>query len=233
MMNKEVDDNNVQAELVGDGEHESLVQHVAGNTPCAGEGCQNCADISNKVAAFEQENRKEIIITVISDQTRNKLIEVLDALGQLQQEVILKQMQAVEKNKQIKARVQVLMESGKVQIDQEEFNRSEVSVLRYAEVLNQIIVEVEQERVFAHKLLSQEPGSVIQGWKRDPDDFEPYAQARVKFIKQYIKTVKKNLFISFSRYCFGFDAQEQRIGYIESLVRNANMAQAKEKQVAQ
>src|SRR5579872_3851646 len=158
MMNKEVDDNNVQAELVGDGEHESLVQHVAGNTPCAGEGCQNCADISSKVAAFEQENRKEIIITVISDQTRNKLIEVLDALGQLQQEVILKQMQAVDKNKQIKARVQVLMESGKVQIDQEEFNRSEVSVLRYADVLNQIIVEVEQERVFAHKLLSQEPG---------------------------------------------------------------------------
>jgi len=224
----------VSAELVGQAPEQDTM-HTGNNSACTGEGCQNCSDISAKMAAYEQENKKEITATALPEHVRVKLEEVLTTLRELGQEVILKQVQAIEKNKHIKARVQILMDSGKVQIDQEEFNRSEVSVLRYAEVLNQIIAEVEQEGMFISKLLRQEPGAIMHVWKQDADSFEAYVQARIKFVKQYIKTVKKNLFISFSRYCFGFDAQEQRIGYIESLVRNAVLSEAKaqEKQIAQ
>jgi len=217
----------IEAEVVDNAYQDALEHH----SDCQDNACEKCKEINTAVANFERENRKEIIVTALPDQTREKLKEVLDALNALQQEVMFKQAQAIEKNQQIKTRVKVLVESGKVQIDQEEFTRSEASVVRYAEVLYKIIFEVERERGFVDMLLSKEPGTTFQAWKRDSDNFEEYVKGRIKLIKQYVKTVKKNVSVSFSRYCFGFDAQEQRIGYIESLVRNAQHKQPQEKQI--
>lgn len=218
---------NVTGELMQD--QQMMGQHAAGQDTCAGDNCEKCKNIDAAIAEFERENRKEILTTALAPATTAKLKEAYDLLLALQQEVIQKQAQSIEKNKQIKVRVQLLTETGKVQIDQDEFSRSEASVMRYAEVLNQIILEVERERSFVEQLLSKEAGSPVKVWKKDSDNFEEFVLARVKFIKQYIKTVKKNVSVSFSRYCFGFNAQDQRISYIESLLRNAQLMQAQNK----
>jgi len=119
----------------------------------------------------------------------------------------------------IKDKVASLVTSGKVQIHQDEYKKSEESVTQYAGLLDNIMVEIDSEISYFGLFLGEElPGQVV-AWMSEPDDFIAYIKEKVRFIKKYVKSIRKDLNISFSRYNFGFQAQIKRILQVEVYVR--------------
>lgn len=164
-------------------------------------------------------NKKIIKVTPL-DLADSRLVEdVLLCLVELQNEVLLKRDESMRQSQFIKDKVESLVTSGKVQIHQDEYKKSEESVIQYAGLLDNIVHEIASEINYFGLFISAElPGQVV-AWATEPDDFVVYIREKVRFIKKYAKSIRKDLNISFSRYNFGFQAQIKRILQVEAYVR--------------
>lgn len=170
------------------------------------------------VAGLAQNNKKVIPVVALGS---NQLLvnEILQSLSQLGDEVLLKRDEAVKQSQAIKAKVAQLVESGKVHINQDEYHKSEESVIQYAGLLENIVNEITGEIAFFGLFASDKSPKHVVVWKEDPEDFVEFIKAKVRFIKKYIKSIRKDLNISFSRYNFGFQAQIKRILQVEAYIR--------------
>jgi hypothetical protein len=164
-------------------------------------------------------NKKIIPVKPLSMSDVALVEEVLVCLVELKGEVLQKRDESVRQSQFIKDKVSTLVVSGKVQIHQDEYKKSEESVLQYAGLLDNIVTEIDSEISYFSLFIAKEmPGSVV-AWMSEPDDFIVYIKEKVKFIKKYVKSIRKDLNISFSRYNFGFQAQIKRILQVEAYVK--------------
>lgn len=178
-------------------------------------------------------NKKIIKVTPL-DLTERRLIEdVLLCLTELKNEVLQKRDESMRQGQFIKDKVESLITSGKVQIHLDEYKKSEESVIQYAGLLDNIVNEIESEINYFCLFISEDlPGQVV-AWATEPDDFGTYIKEKVRFIKKYAKSIRKDLNISFSRYNFGFQAQIKRILQVEAYVRyHENLQQQAQARVA-
>lgn len=189
----------------------------------------------NFVAGLAQDYKKVIpVVPLGSDQSL--ISEILFSLSQLGDEVLLKRDEAVKQSQDIKAKVSALVESGKVHINQDEYQKSEESVIQYAGLLENIVNEITGEIAFFGLFSTDNAPKHVVVWNEDPDDFLEFIKAKVRFIKKYVKSIRKDLNISFSRYNFGFQAQIKRILQVEAYIRyhdNLATTRATEPRVAE
>ena len=172
----------------------------------------------NFVAGLAQDHKKVIPVMPLGDD-QSLISEILLSLSQLGDEVLLKRDEAVKQSQDIKAKVGLLVESGKVHINQDEYHKSEESVIQYAGLLENIVNEITGEIAFFGLFATNSAPKHVVVWNEDPDNFLEFIKVKVRFIKKYVKSIRKDLNISFSRYNFGFQAQIKRILQVEAYIR--------------
>ena len=145
----------------------------------------------------------------------------------LKNEVLKKKVLAREKSLLIKSKVDYLLESGKVNVDKTEYEKSEVSVEKYTELLTHIVGEIDHETAYFQQFIAEEQPQNIVVPKDFEGDFQVFFKKKVKHARKYAKNIRKDLNVSYSRYCFGFDAQLRRISFIESYLRSIKHEQKK------
>jgi hypothetical protein len=183
---------------------------------------------------LEQAGKKIIATKPLVAEELFLVQDLLNCLTQLQAEVLVKRDAALQHSTLIKDKVQALIASGKVRINQDEYVQSEESVNQYAGLLDNIVNEVENEMNFFRRFTANAMPTQVVAWLHEPDDFNEFIKAKVKFVKKYVKSIKKDLNVSFSRYNFGFQSQISRITYVEKYVsqivdRASEMAEATHK----
>ena len=168
------------------------------------------------VEEFKAANLKKIKTSVMKDGVLSPFKESLEQLVLLKKELIEKKDAANEISLNIKNKINNLSKNSAVQINQKELVGADKSVKEYLDLLQNVANEVETELTKYSMLLPDKSPEEVTVWKTEPDDFEQYIQGLTKIIKKYAKNVRKDIAISFSRYCFGFEEQLKRISYIEA-----------------
>lgn len=166
-----------------------------------------------------KEYLKQVDVTSIAPATRLKFQEAVDALIALKEEIVEKKQGALDKKDFIKSKINDLKISGKVNIDDQEFGKSESSVHEFVRLLDTMVTEVERDITYYLSLLSDTPPAQIFAFKFESDLYEDHIKNKTQSIKKYVKTAKRDLSISYSRYCFGFDAQIRQITYVEQVLK--------------
>ncbi len=172
------------------------------------------------LAQLAQSDKKIVAADHLNEGLKNNLVGVVEELKNLHDEVANKKQDVLSRSHSIKERVELLVQAGKVHIDQDEYAKSEVSVVRYADLLDGIGAELQSEINYFSLFLGDNRPKHIIAQKNSSDVFDSVMQEKVKTIKRYLKTIKRDLSVSYSRYCFGFDSQIKRINYIEAMLKN-------------
>lgn len=178
------------------------------------------------VAQEVERHKKMMVCSELSPDLTKRFNQIIILLKELEADTENKQQQALDKNNSIKVVVQELMQAGFIQVNEQEFNRSEESVQEYVRLLDDVKKEINEEMARITMMQSIEVGKEFAVWKTAPDSYSEYVEQVIKRVKHYIKSVKRDLNVSYSRYCFGFDAQMKRI---ESIQRYLERAQKIEK----
>ncbi len=170
---------------------------------------------------FMQENLKKIMVTDLDATQRAKIEEAVQALSALRDEILEKRSGALEKKNIIRDKVAFLQASGKVNINDDEFKKSDKSVDEFVTLLDKMISEVERDIAFFNSLLDDKnrPEHIL-AFNFESDDFADHVANRVSGVKKYVKSAKRDLAVSYSRYCFGFDAQIRQISYVEYVLKH-------------
>lgn len=165
---------------------------------------------------------KQIKVQPLPDALKKQLVAAVGLLGELRTEIENKKVGALEKRDIIKAKIDALRASEKVNIDDAEFKKSEESVQHFVQLLDKMIQEVSADEKFYASLTQDNPPESMTAFKFDSDDFLQLVTSRIVSIKKYVKNAKRDLSISYSRYCFGFDAQIRQINYVEYVVNSVS-----------
>lgn len=174
---------------------------------------------------------KRVSVTALNPQVCAEFIKAVEVLEELEVEVAGKRSAILEKNQFIEDKLAFFQKSGMVNIDDAEREKSNTSVQQFVGILDQMMGEIVRDVAFYRSLTSSTPPEYVTVMKSDPiDDFTTYIKARLAIIKRYIKAVKRDLTVSFSRYCYGFEMQIKRIMYIEQVLSRAISEQANQKE---
>ncbi len=175
-------------------------------------------EFTEMVKQLAEIGKKIIIAAPLQMQQRAKVDEALALLEELKKEVIAKKEEALGKSAVIKARVDDLVTSGKVQINRDEYAKSEESVQQYAGLLDNIVTEISNEEARLTEFLNPAIEFTVVAFY-ESDDFVACVEEKVNIVRKYVRNIKKDLNVSFSRYSFGFEAQMKRILHVESYIR--------------
>lgn len=164
---------------------------------------------------LQKRELKKIAVTPVSDYLKKDAIYLLTEMEALCVDVAGKYTYATEQNTFIKNKVDTLSSSQDVVINREEYQKSEESVEKYLELLKGIIAEIQNEMSYFIVFLKDKTPQYLIVPQDDTDSFELFFAQKTRVVKKYIKDMKKDLNISYSRYCFGFEAQINRMAGIE------------------
>ncbi len=166
-----------------------------------------------------QSGKKVISVGVLPESLKINFAQLIEKISSLRDEILQKKEDVLTKNSLIKQRVAVLLGSEEVDVDQTEYEKSEISVLEYSGLLDNICAELNSEHISLTLFLSDKcPKHVIVG-AHAAESFSVVAQEQINAIKRHVKAIQRDLDVSYSRYSYGFDAQLKRIDYVESLVK--------------
>lgn len=165
---------------------------------------------------------KQVAVTDIGAEQKERFNSSIHSLESLKNEINDKKSSVIEKKEFIKQKMLTLKNSQKVTIDENEFVKSEKSVAEYVRLLDKMVIEIERDITYYTSLISSTPPEHVMVLKSSSDSFEDYVQERIANIKKYIKTETRDLAVSYSRYCFGFDAQIRQIAYVEQVLHRMN-----------
>lgn len=199
-------------EVIGTKEHEEETVVMADE-----EGRSASQEEALKYSDEELQKRglKKITVTQVSDYLKKDAVYLLTEMETLCHDVAGKYTYATEQNTFIKNKVDALGKSKDVVINKEEYQKSEESVEKYLELLKGIISEIQNEMSYFIVFLKDKTPQYLVVPQSDTDSFELFFAQKVRSVKKYIKDMKKDLNISYSRYCFGFEAQINRMAGIE------------------
>ena len=160
----------------------------------------------------------QINTTPLHGELKLQLVRAVESLHGLKQEIENKKIGALEKRQLIREKVTALCDSGKVNVDQSEFDKSDVSVHEFVGLLERMIDEVDSDYQFYKMLVSDTPPATMLVFKVEHGTFEEVVVQRIEMIKRYVKTAKRDLAVSYSRYCYGFEAQIRQILFVEQVL---------------
>jgi hypothetical protein len=176
---------------------------------------------------------------------------MLAELREMQQEIEEKERLAHEKNNSIAQRIHVLIDTYKVEINKSHYEHFVRSIATYMQLLRDMHREFVEEIVLCSFVKNVQAPMLYDlpinteletyKWFLGHDaltevEKERLVLGKIQHVKRYIKTVKKDLRVSFSRYLFGFDAQMKQVERIEMSIqdmiyRMARQQREEEKQV--
>lgn len=175
------------------------------------------------VRKLDAQNKKLIPSNDLPISLQDELVQGIDRLTDLRVEVTEKQKALLGQNKKIKDQIEEIAKAKKIAIKADKFAESEKSIEQYVTLLKNIEAEVEHEIAYLQRLHALKEPTFIVVHKYDPFLYEEYIASKVLSVKRYIKTVRKNLDVSFSRYTFGLENQIKSLQYLQlSLGENAH-----------
>lgn len=153
---------------------------------------------------------------------KERLKKVVEELVTVRLDIFNKKVEIVTKREIIKEKIKFLDESKQVRIDKAEFEKTEKSTQDYIRLLDGIIHELSGEIGYYNVFISDEkpPVDKVVVPLKSPDKIEDYLELQMNGIRRYLKTVKRDITISFSRYTFGFDEQLKHLTFVESYVKS-------------
>ncbi|KKQ49047.1 MAG: hypothetical protein US69_C0010G0041 [candidate division TM6 bacterium GW2011_GWF2_38_10] len=218
-------------------EHETMVQNVQGiennevGVDTQSQGVSNLGFISvvdsmddtlkntDLLAKIKDAHAKIIEVGPISSDIKKNFSSVALLIDNLIKQINQKRDGVISQISEIKKRVSGLMASGLVQIDENEYKKSEESVKQYTALLDGICQELAQEKLLLEKFIGDKhPEGVIVG-EDTTESFADAAAAKIKAVKHHLKTIDRDLGVSYSRYHFGFESQLRRIIYVENALK--------------
>ncbi len=158
------------------------------------------------------------VIVDITDASRQAFVQAVEQLKRLKSDVAAKREHTMMLGMKIRDKVRSLVDTGSIKIDEDEFNKSDVSVHQYAKVLDDITAEINRDINLYESVLQKNNGETFSVIGSQEKDFPAFIIERTRFVKKYVKDVSKDLAISFSRFCFGFQSQMKRVEYVEYVV---------------
>ena len=171
------------------------------------------------LAQVKNARTKIIAVGLISSEIKKNFSSVVLLIDKLIDQINQKRDGVVSQINEIKKRVDGLMSSGLVQIDENEYKKSEESVKQYTMLLDGICQELAQEKLLLEKFIGDKhPEGVIVG-EDTTESFADAAAAKIKAVKHHLKTIDRDLGVSYSRYHFGFESQLRRIIYVENALK--------------
>ena len=175
-----------------------------------------------KIEEIDPKTQKYLYIKPVAQDFKIRLKKTIEELVSIRLDIFNKKVEIVTKQTLIKEKVTLLSESKKVRIDKAEFDRSEKSAHSYTHLLDGIINELSGEIAYYNVFLSDEapPLDKIAVPLQAPDKIEDYLELQMNGVKRYLKNVKRDITISFSRYTFGFDEQLKHLTYVESYIKS-------------
>lgn len=180
------------------------------------------SDVEKKIEEIDPKTQKYLYIKPVEQNFKVKLKKTIDDLVAIRLDIFNKKVEIVTKQNLIKEKITFLSESKKVRIDKAEIERSEKSAHSYTQLLDGIINELSGEIAYYNVFLSDEkpPVDKIVVPLQAPDKIEDYLELQMNGVKRYLKNVKRDIAISFSRYTFGFDEQLKHLTYVESFIKS-------------
>ncbi len=188
--------------------------------------------VEKKIEELDSKTQKYLYIKPVPQDFKIKLKKVVEELALMRLDIFNKKVEIITKQKLIKEKITFLSESKKVRIDKAEFERSEKSAQSYTHLLDGIINELSGEIAYYNVFVSDEapPMDKVVVPLQAPDKIEDYLELQMNGVKRYLKNVKRDIAISFSRYTFGFDEQLKHLTIVEAYIKS-KQAPAQAKQV--
>ena len=144
--------------------------------------------LSTEQGAALKEVTQEVPVGELTQDLRDKLIVAVNSLAELKVEIEAKKHGALEKKNFIKEKITTLRDSGKVNIDESEFKKSEGSVEHFVQLLDKMIHEVDNDGAFYVALLSDKKPATMYALNFEPNDFNQLIARRIQSIKNMLKT---------------------------------------------
>lgn len=180
------------------------------------------SNVEKKIEEIDPKTQKYLYIKPVAQDFKIRLKKTIDELVSIRLDIFNKKVEIVTKQTLIKEKITLLSESKKVRIDKAEFERSEKSAHSYTQLLDGIINELSGEIAYYNVFISDDapPIDKIPVPIQAPDKIEDYLELQMNGVKRYLKNVKRDIAISFSRYTFGFDEQLKHLTYVESYIKS-------------
>jgi hypothetical protein len=180
------------------------------------------SSIEKKIEEIDPKTQKYLYIKPVGQDFKIRLKKIIEELVLMRLDIFNKKVEIVTKQTVIKEKIAILAESKKVRIDKAEFERSEKSAHSYTHLLDGIINELSGEIAYYNVFVSDDapPIDKIPVPLQAPDRIEDYLEVQMNGIKRYLKNVKRDIAISFSRYTYGFDEQLKHLTYVESYIKS-------------
>ena len=180
------------------------------------------SNVEKKIEEIDPKTQKYLYIKPVAQDFKIRLKKTIDELVSIRLDIFNKKVEIVTKQTLIKEKITLLSESKKVRIDKAEFERSEKSAHSYTQLLDGIINELSGEIAYYNVFISDDapPIEKIPVPIQAPDKIEDYLELQMNGVKRYLKNVKRDIAISFSRYTFGFDEQLKHLTYVESYIKS-------------
>ena len=151
--------------------------------------------------------------------TRLQLQQAIERLEQLRTEISEKVAEVESQGAQIREKIDSLASSQTINVDQSEVDEAEKGVSSYTELLNNIASDVESEIAHMKQFLDEDEKRIVIADMAEPDTMDALIGTKIKRAKKYVRSVTRDLRISFSRYHYSFKAQMQRLNYVERLAK--------------
>ena len=163
----------------------------------------------------------------MSNDLESKFKRSLEQLNELKIEIKEKQKAILEKNQNLLDKAHRIIAINDSIIDRKDLEQSKQSISQYNDLLENVIKEISAEIEHFSQYASQDKPTLIIAWQNEPDTASEFFASKIKWIRKYIKSVRKNLMVSFSRYNFGFENQSKRLSYAEHLIEQLGMNKEK------
>ncbi len=179
------------------------------------------AKLKEMVEQLDKEGKQIIPLPFIPQEIKDKLTFSIGELKKLHDDISGKKEIIVATNQKIQVLAHNLAQSKKVTINEQELAMSSKSSEKYIELLDTILNEVKTEVDYYSQFTQEEHPEFIVVWKEEPPHGILFLMSKVKWIKKYIKTIRKDVHISFSRYSFGFDNQIKKLEQTQAFITHA------------
>ena len=186
-------------------------------------------DEKNLTESLKKEDKKLIKVKDLNREEQDKLNYSLKELGILREEIVNKIENIAAQMEIIKKKVETIKQSGKIKINEEDEKKNEEGVKQYMVLLQSILSEVtSQLQYFSNYFSDKKPEKIIVP-KNESDDFSEYILGQVKGMNRYIKKVRKNLNVIFSRYQISFKSEISNLEHLQRYLKALELADKKQK----
>lgn len=183
-----------------------------------------------KIEEIDPKTQKYLYIKPVTQDFKVRLKKIIEDLVSMRLDIFNKKVEIITKHELIREKITFLDASKKVRIDKAEFERSEKSAQNYTQLLDGIINELSGEIAYYNVFVSDDapPIDKIPVPLQAPDKIEDYLALQMNGVKRYLKNVKRDIAISFSRYSFGFDEQLKHLVLVESYIKSKEVPASRE-----